>query len=121
RSSIVPFTFSNAIRKETGMHVTELYRAMASDLREMWKAADTVTVNPSIPINVRRSSAYTDYLYPQTLQDGSVVALKNGIGDIDQIVRLNDRKEERLAIPGIIYETGMISAGGQRVVWNEYR
>lgn len=121
RSSIVPFTFSNAIRKETGMHVAELYQAMAKDLREMWSSADTITVNRSTRVNPRNTIAYTDYLYPQVLPDGSVVALKSGIGDIEQLVRLRGHKEERLAIPGIMYETGMIDAGGERVVWNEYR
>lgn len=120
-ASIVPFTFSNAIRKETGMHVTELYRAMAKDLSDMWSSADTVTVNPSTRVSPRTTTAYTDYLYPQTLPDGSVVALKSGIGDIEQLVRFRGQKEETLATPGIMYETGMISAGGQRVVWNEYR
>lgn len=121
RSSIVPFTFSNAIRKETGMYVTELYRAMAADLKKMWAYADTISVTNSTQVNPRRTRAYTDYLYPQLLPDGSVVALKNGIGDIDQIVRIGVGEEEKLAVPGIMYETGMISAGGSRVVWNEYR
>src|SRR5690606_7606548 len=47
RSSIVPFTFSNAIKKETGRYVTALYHDMARDLQKMWTYADTITVNPS--------------------------------------------------------------------------
>ena len=121
RSSIVPFTFSNALKKETGMHVTELYRNMTTDLKRYWQPADTLAPTPSTTVSQRRSSAYTDYLYPQALPDGSVVALKNGIGDIDQIVRLSGKGEEKLVVTGILYETGMISAGGTRVVWNEYR
>lgn len=121
RSSIVPFTLSNAIRKETGMHITELYKTMAGDLQQMWKYADTITVNPSTLVSQRRNTAYTDYRFPQTLSDGSVVAMKSGIGDIEQLVRLDKGKEEKLAVPGILYETGMMSAGGTRVVWNEYR
>lgn len=121
RSSIVPFTFSNAIKKETGMYVTQLYRIMATDLKKMWQAADTIKATPSTRINRRSSKAYTDYLYPQALANGSIVALKNGIGDIDRLVLFDGQKEKKLAVPGILYETGMMSAGGSRVVWNEYR
>lgn len=121
RSSIVPFTFSNAIKKETGRYVTALYHDMARDLQKMWTYADTITVNPSTLISQRRNTAYTDYRFPQVLSDGSIVAMKSGIGDIEELVHLGRAKEVKLAVPGIVYETGMMSAGGTRVVWNEYR
>src|SRR5690606_18352173 len=121
RSSIVPFTFSNAIKKETGRYVTALYHDMARDLQKMWTYADTITVNPSTLISQRRNTAYTDYRFPQVLSDGSIVAMKSGIGDIEELVHLGRAKEVKLAVPGIVYETGMLSAGGTRVVWNEYR
>src|SRR6185436_13595979 len=32
----IPFAFSNAIKKESGLHVTQLYREMATDLQKTW-------------------------------------------------------------------------------------
>lgn len=121
RSSIVPFTFSNAIKKETGMHVTDLYREMAEESAKLWRSADTLKLTAFNTVNVRRNKAYTDYMYPQPLPGGSVVAMKSGIGDIDQLVRLDGRNEEKIFVQGIVNETGMISSGGSRVAWNEYR
>lgn len=121
RLSLVPFTFSNAIRKETGMPITKLYKEMAKDLQDMWDAADTIKETPARRVNPRNTRAYTDYLYPQVLRDGSVLAMKSGIADIDQISLVSPDGDRKLAVIGLLYETGSLSAGGSRVVWNEYR
>lgn len=121
--SLVPLTFSNAIKREAGMHVTQLYNEMAADLRKQWKASsDTLVLNTFDRINPRHPKAYTDYLYPQVLEDGSIAAMKSGIGDIERIVRLDadDGKEEKLFVQGIINDTGMMSSSGGKIAWTEY-
>src|SRR5690606_13785954 len=119
--SLVPFTFSNAVREETGMPITKLYREMAKDLRGMWEVSDSVKETPARRVSPRSTTAYTDYLYPQVLRDGSVLAMKSGIADIDQIVLVSPDDDRKLAVIGLLYETGSLSAGGTRIVWNEYR
>ena len=122
RNSIIPFTFSNAIHKETGLHVIDLYKEMVSDLKQDWHASvDTLTLTAGNEINERRSSAYTDYSYPQQLEDGRIVALKAGIGDIEQLCVFEDLDEKKLFVPGNVNETGMIDVAGSRIAWNEYR
>lgn len=120
RAPFIPFAFSNAIKKETGLYVTDLYNAMADDLQEKWKAEiDGLVLTPFSTVSHRRDEAYTDYLYPQPMTDGNVLVMKRGIGDIEQFVLVGDG-EERVFIPGPINDTGMLSAAGNRVVWNEY-
>jgi hypothetical protein len=120
-SSIIPFTFSTAIKKETGLHVTELYNEMASDLKKDWEQSiDSVTLSSFTTINVRRSEAYTDYLYPQVTDKG-ILVMKSGIGDIDQLILLEGGDERKVFVQGIVNESGMLSAAGSKVVWNEYR
>lgn len=117
----IPFTFSNAIKKETGMHVTSLYRKMADDLTKQWNEeveALTLTSFETIPHQPR--TGYTDYMYPQLLEDGSIVVMKRGIGDILQFRILKDGAEKKSFIPGVVNGTGMLSAEGNLVVWNEY-
>ena len=81
----LPFAFSNAIHKETGMHVPALYREMASSLKkECQNEMDQLHLTSFEKINTRKSKAYTDYQYPQVLEDGSVLAMKIGIGDIEK-------------------------------------
>ncbi len=121
RVPIWPFAFSNAIHNETGLHVTDLYRAMAEDLKAEWKESienQSLTGFEAVPTS--RRQGYTDYKYPQVMADGSVLAMKRGIGEIEQFVIIGDEKDNRVFIPGIVNDNGMLSAAGTRVVWNEY-
>ena len=118
----IPFTFSNAIKKETGLYVKDLYKEMASSLTTNWKQElDGLPFTSFVPVHTRSTKAYTDYRYPQVLQDGSVVAQKSGIGDIEELVVLKNGEEERKYVQGQMNATGMMSAAQNRVVWNEYR
>ncbi|MBS1979228.1 MAG: PD40 domain-containing protein [Bacteroidetes bacterium] len=119
----IPFAFSNALKKETGMHVTDLYREMAAARQKEYEAMTKDLVFTSFDRHTsRKSVAYTDYSFPQPLDNGNVVVTKSGIGDIEQLVVLApDGRELRRYVQGIINDAGMLSAAGQRVVWNEYR
>jgi len=119
----IPFTFSSAIKKETGMYVTDLYNEMASDIKGKWEAQQQgIELTSFEKINTRTSSAYTDYFYPQPRNDGSVVALKSGIGDFSQFVLITpDGKEETRHVPGPLNDAGMLSIADDKIVWNEFR
>ncbi len=118
----IPFAFSNSIHHQTGEYVSGLYREMAAELTSEWKKnLDELTLTSFIPVNTRSDASYTDYLYPQVLSDGRVIAQKSGIGDIETLVILSANGEEKKFVQGPMNTTGMMSAGGDRVVWNEYR
>jgi hypothetical protein len=118
---IIPLTFSLAIKKETGLYVTQLFNEMASDLKKDWQAQlDQLTLTSFDRLNNRTSKAYADYLFPQPLIDGSVLVMKRGIGQIERFVRLKDGKEYNDFTPGFINETGMLSTANSKVVWNEF-
>src|SRR5690606_14399460 len=116
----IPFAFSNAIKKETGLYVTDLYNEMADQLASDWREElEGIVLTPFVRVNPRRNQAYTDYLFPQAMPDGGVLALKKGIGSIEQFVLLNNG-EEKVFTPGLINDSGMLSAEGDLLVWNEY-
>ncbi len=118
----IPFTFSSAIKKECGLYVKDLYKEMALDFQKKWKdQLDTLKLTSFEQINPRTSKAYTDYLYPQELEDGSVLVMKSGIGNIEQLVSIANGKEKKVFTPGMINSSGMLSVTNSRVVWNEYR
>lgn len=119
----IPFTFSSAIKKETGLYVTDLYKEMAKDVKQEWEERQkAIDLTPFEKINQRSSETYTDYSYPQQLSDGSIVVLKAGIGDISQFVRISENgKENKLFVPGPLNDAGMLSADDDKLVWNEYR
>ncbi len=119
----IPFTFSNAIKKETGLHVTDLYKEMAADVKMKWTAQQKeLKLTDFETINKRKSSAYTDYSYPQSLSDGTIVAIKSGIGDFSQFVSISlNGTEKKIHVPGPLNDAGMLSVSDNKFVWNEFR
>ncbi len=117
----IPFAFSNAIHKKAGLHVTDLYREMAKDLSTAWQnQVDNTQPTTFERVNQRKSKVYTDYLYPQPLQNGGVVVMKRGIGNIEQFVVLQDGREEKKFTPGFVNDAGMLSVEGSKIAWSEY-
>lgn len=117
----IPFAFSNAIHNKSGMYVTKLYREMATDLKKEWQQQiDQLQLTPFEKMNPRTSQAYTDFLYPQAAGNDGVIAMKRGIGNIEEFVLLKDGHEERIFVPGFINDGGMLSAAKGKIVWSEY-
>jgi hypothetical protein len=118
----IPFAFSRAIRKEAGVNVTTLYKEMADSLRSDWqREIDALELTKFTTLTKRTSKSYTDYAYPQPQEDGSIIALKTGIGEIATVVKLKDGVVSRKFVVGPFNETGMLSAIDGKVVWNEFR
>ncbi|MCX8491353.1 MAG: hypothetical protein ORN54_09825, partial [Cyclobacteriaceae bacterium] len=118
----LPSAFSGAIKKETGLSVKQLYNEMAIDLKKRWQAQlDTTTLTSFEKVNDRTNNVYTDYRFPQELEDGSILAQKSGIGDIETLVVINHGRAKNIFTQGMLNETGMLSAVNSRIVWNEFR
>jgi hypothetical protein len=119
----IPFAFSRSMKKEVGSHMAQFYRKMASGLKtEYEKQLSEIELTTFDNITVRENKAYTDFMFPQVMESGSIAAIKSGIGDIDQVVILNGGEgiAEKF-VTGPMNETGFLSAAQNRVVWNEYR
>ncbi len=117
----LPFRFSNSIHKVAGIRVKALYTEMAAANTKRWEEEEAKrTLTSFEPITKRNNKAYTNYSYPQVLEGGGIIALKSGIGDIDQLVVIKDGREEKIFVPGIVNDAGMLSVANSKVIWNEY-
>ncbi|MBX2917213.1 MAG: hypothetical protein KF856_18240 [Cyclobacteriaceae bacterium] len=118
----MPFAFSRAIKKESGLYVKDLYAEMAHNLQQQWQAnANTKKLTPFESVHQRKNTAYTDYKFPQVVGVDSIVAIKSGIGDVEELTLLTPAGEKKLLTLGPYNQTGMLSATKGRIVWNEYR
>ena len=118
----LPFAFSNSIKKEIGMSTPQLYKKMALELKGKYEEQlNNTQLTPFETITVRHNNTFTNYEYPQVLEDGSVAVLKSGIGDITQVVVLKDGRQVGKFVTGPFNESGFLSSAGNKVVWNEYR
>jgi hypothetical protein len=130
----LPFSFSNNVKKITGLNVEQMYTAMTEEVKQMWKQqTDTMMETPATYFHHSRSQLFVNYKFPQYLEDGSIVvqkagletgsflAYKSSIVDQSQFVQLTPGGEEkRIRISGVLDDNGMMSASGNKVVWSEY-
>jgi hypothetical protein len=112
---IIPFTFSNSIHNKTGRYVTTLFQETAADLKKEWQA-EVDKLKPTLfeTRNRRRSRAYTDYKYPQPMDNGSLLVMKRGIGDIEKFVVIDKNKDERKSFHAGICQRCRYAFGSKR-------
>ena len=117
-----PFSFSNNIKKVTGLKTEQLYNQAFKDISNQWK--NQIAELNETPVTTYKSTNnkyYTNYQYPQILPDGRVLALKSGLSDIEQLVVLDGlQNEESVLKLGIFNDAKMLSVSGTKVVWSEF-
>ncbi len=118
---ILPFTFSRALKKETGNNLTKNYTLMSEEMKMLYSnQVNALQFTSFEPVAPRKGKLYTEYAYPQATEDGSLLAVRYGIGDISQLVRSKENGEwQALHTLGIWEDNGYLSSGGNKVVWNE--
>ncbi|GAA4013663.1 hypothetical protein GCM10022408_28470 [Hymenobacter fastidiosus] len=123
-----PFSFSRSIRRTTGLTVEQLYDRTMADLDSTWRGQQQnlkTTVGRDFavqPEHQGKHPVFTEYRYPQYVNDSTVVALKTGLGDVAQLVLLNRHgAERRLFVQGLVNIPELLSVGGGKVVWPEFR
>jgi len=125
RFPFYPFSFSNAIKKTTGLSVEQLYARTMQELDSAWRVQQRAqpAFTPGQELRVKATEkVFTQYQYPQYVNDSTVLALKSGLGDIAQLVLLHRRSpEQKVFVPGLLNVPEMLSVGGNKVVWPEFR
>ena len=122
RMPFYPFSFSNNIKKVTGLKTEQLYNEAFKDITEQWK--NQISELKETPVTTYKSTKnkfFTNYEYPQILPDGRILAVKSGLSDIQQLVVLDSlRDEESVLKLGIFNDSKMLSVSGTKVVWSEF-
>lgn len=122
RFPFVPFRFSTALKKETGVSSRMFYEQAMAELDSIWTHSDSLQNKMNYEVvNSRKNSVPLDYQLPISLPNGKVLAVKSGYGQINQLVVLGkDEKEERQFTFGP-YRKYSLSTNGSKVVWAEVR
>ena len=118
---IIPFTFSRALKKETGNNLLKTYRLMTEELDSLYRQQiASLNLTGYENLTSGKKNKFTEYAYPQSMADGQLLAIRYGIGDISQLVqKLENGDWQVLHTLGIWEDNGYISSGGGKVVWNE--
>ena len=130
----IPFSFSRSMKKITGMNAVQTYKAMTTEVKDLWsKQIENINETPVTYYTHANNKAFTNYKFPQFINDSTIVAQKAGLSDgsflaykssiADEywFVLLNKKgKEKRLCLSGVLDDNGMMSSAGNKIVWTEY-
>ena len=114
------YPFKLGIRKETGYYTGQLYRNAFTDLTKRWNEQDKYTNFDAIaPITKRANKLYVNYRSPKYLNDSIFIALKTGIAQIAQWVKVDGNgREQTIHTPGLINSERVSYANGL-LAWTE--
>lgn len=124
RKPVIPGVFASSIKRQTGMGLSGMNSSILSELKERWQntAVDgPLPVMSNTRLNRRTGKLYHSYRYPDWVGDSAIIALKSGIGQTDEIVRLDlQGKEESIVFTGHLSSPSLTYSRG-RVAWSEFR
>ena len=119
----VPFSFSFSQKMFGGKKMPAMYQSMMVELKDKWQnQLQGLEITSFEKINTKRKKVYTNYNYPQALDNGNILALKSGLGDYARLVEVNVNTGDEHVVytPGVLNDAGMLSARDGIIVWNEF-
>lgn len=125
RFPFYPFSFSNSIRRTTGLRVEQLYERSMTEIDSLWWVQQREQP-AATPVRELRQSAsgkvFTQYQYPQYVTDSTVLVLKTGLNDIPEFTLLSRHgAEQKIFVPGQLNMPEMLSVNGSKAVWPEFQ
>lgn len=93
------YPFSKAIKRKTGLNVTQFYRLATVWYRD--EIVQSIKLDTVAPIFKQQKNAIVSYEYPQAFKDSSVLYFKQSFDEIGAIYSLVNQQEEKLFTPGL--------------------
>ena len=114
------YLFKLGIKKETGYYTGQLYQNAFADLTLRWNEQELKTGYENVaPINRHSNHLYTNYRSPQYIDDTTFVALKTGIAQIAQFVKVDKNGRELIIhTPGFV-NSDRFSYSNDLLAWTE--
>ena len=129
RFPFYPFSFSDGIRRTTGLTVEQLYDRSMAEIDSTWRRQQAAQP-AATPVQEFATGAseqvFTQYQYPQYVTDSTVLALKSGLDHIPRFVLLSRPgalagRARTVFVPGQLNMPEMLSVSAGKAVWPEYQ
>ena len=116
-----PYTlapFSSSLKKIAGAGKVNFYRNVLLERGDYWKQNIKDKSDPRM-ITPQKNKFYSNYRFAQELSDGSFIAEKSGLDDINRFIRIRrDGSEEVIFTPGFDFMESL-SVNDSLICWNE--
>lgn len=116
-----PFAAYRAYRELTGEEFETFYENLMTEMKAKWEEKrKEIKPSPVYSYPVHHLKTWTNYDYPQPLVDGKILALKSGLGDIQQFVMTDvDGSEEIIHYPAPIMDMAPIKLRHDKFAFGE--
>ena len=112
------FPTTNAIKQITGKGKVAYYKNVLETRKIQWAKIDS-TKDSTTFIIPKKIKHFTDYRFPNPMEDGSIIVEKSGLDDINRFVMVYaDGSEKILYTPGYDFNESL-SANDSLLCWNE--
>lgn len=114
------YSFSNALKRKTGLKTKELYQKTYQELKQTYtEQVDNLDLSPTESIRTARKKTVTNYRFPYALKSGGIVCLKSSYQKTDNLIFIENGKEKVLTNIGFHIEK-YLSVTGNKAIWTEY-
>jgi hypothetical protein len=117
------FPFSLGLKKLTGFRTPKYYKKLTTELQSDWHKEDSLeNYDSGTPLLADKNRTFTNYALPVSINDSTILSLKSGFKDIQQIVsiNLNTGKEQKIVETGFIPRlNATLSSNGKFVIWSQ--
>ncbi|NMM49261.1 BamA/TamA family outer membrane protein [Marinigracilibium pacificum] len=111
----IPFAFGAALKNKSGNGLYGQYESMANYYKSILPESSSVG-GLMFDEDIKN---YTNYDFPKYYNDG-IISVRNGIGDIDQVVYTKNGTTTHLETTGLLYDNNQLSIAGDKLAWVEY-
>ncbi len=119
RRPFLLFPFTIGLKKATGMGKNLMYKQTMFELYEKWKTEDQALATTAYTRLSPESKSFTNYYFPKILNDGTIIALRSSMDELNCFVFLKDGVEKRIITPGPMLAP-LFSASDSILVWCEF-
>ncbi len=113
------YPFSGAMKRHTGKRVGKMYKSAYAQLKKQWEdELKNIQLIPTKNITKKPKNTVTNYAFPQILNDGSIVAIKDSYKEIKHLVHIKNGEETQLCTYGMS-PIPFLSAQNGKLAWVE--
>jgi hypothetical protein len=111
-------TYGHSLKKYTGANTFKTFKLAISELDSLWNAQlKNIDVMPVKNLAIPNKKVWTNYLYPQYLNDSDIIALKTGLNNFYDLVKIKQSGFEQTLF--CVYTNEPISVNGNKISWSE--